>query len=416
MSNRRRFHRIVAGPLAVGAALIGAAAFTAAPPAQAATAGVTVTLNGSLLTITGDAAANSLTVGRTAAGAITLNGTVVLGGTATTANVLDIVMDGGAGNDTLRLDETNGAMPRIEFHGGDGNDQLFGGSKADSLLGGPGADTLVGNGGDDNLVGDAGNDRAIGGPGNDTVNLGADSDQFTWNPGDGNDHVDGDTGTDALIFNGSDRAASDPFETESLSFASDGSRTTIKRGVTRQLPLPSETNTMSFSGFEQVKTPMFGGPNEVGFDPSFSRSDIGVLRVDLGPPIDPRQNNGVVNFVSFSGTAGPDRIRILDEERGSPAAGAAVSGLGPGVLLTGAQTLAVSPGAGDDVVDASGLGAGTVENLQETGTELANDGNDTLIGHPGNDQLFGGAGDDRLEGRGGNDTLDGGTGQNVIIP
>ena len=55
--------------------------------------------------------------------------------------------------------------------------------------------------------------------------------------------------------------------------------------------------------------------------------------------------------------------------------------------------------------------------LQESGSILADDGNDTLIGHPGTDQLFGGAGDDRLEGRGGpNDTLDGGTGINIIIP
>lgn len=47
MSNRSRIYRTVIGPLAVGTAMIGAAAFTAAPPAQAATAGVTVTLNGS---------------------------------------------------------------------------------------------------------------------------------------------------------------------------------------------------------------------------------------------------------------------------------------------------------------------------------------------------------------------------------
>jgi Ca2+-binding RTX toxin-like protein len=74
------------------------------------------------------------------------------------------------------------------------------------------------------------------------------------------------------------------------------------------------------------------------------------------------------------------------------------------------------PAGGDDVVDASGLGAATVGVLQEIGTELANDGNDTLIGHPGTDVLFGGAGNDRLDGRGGaGDVLDGGTGNNITI-
>ena len=405
MSNRRKINRTVIGPLAAGAAMIGAAAFTAAP-AQAASADVTVTLNGSLLTITGDSAANSLTVGRTAAGAITLNGTEVPG--ATTANVSDIVMDGGAGNDTLRLDETNGTMPRIEFRGGEGNDQLFGGSGADSLLGGPGADTLVGNGGDDTLVGDAGNDKVIGGPGDDTVSLGDGSDQFTWNPGDGNDHqVDGNAGTDTLIFNGSDRAASDPFETEDLSFASDGSRTTIKRAVTRQLPLPSETDLMSLSGFELVKSELAGGPNSVSFDASMPRSDIGVIRVDLGPPIDPTQNRGHDNAARFTGTEGADRIRI----GGSAAAGATVTGLGPTVVLTRAQTLEVAGRGGDDVIDASGLAAGTVTQLIENG----NEGNDTLIGSPGHDQLFGGPGTDRFEERGGNDLTDAVPGE-VVIP
>jgi Ca2+-binding RTX toxin-like protein len=174
---------------------------------------------------------------------------------------------------------------------------------------------------------------------------------------------------------------------------------------------------MSFSGFELVKAPMAGGPNLVNFEQGISGSDVGVVRVDLGPPIDPRQNLGLVNAAGFVGTAGPDRIRISDQERGSPAAGATVTGLGPTAIVTGAQTISVQGKRGDDVIDAAGLGAGTVGVLQETGSELADDGNDTLIGHPGDDQLFGGAGNDRLEGRGGaNDSLVGGTGIDIIIP
>ncbi|MGB8381006.1 MAG: hypothetical protein WCG47_07085 [Dermatophilaceae bacterium] len=143
MTRRRTARRIIVGPLVVGTALIGASALAAAP-AHATPGGVTVALNGTVLTVTGDAVANAVLMGQTAAGDITLNATPVLGGGATTTNVSNIVVDGGPGNDTLALDETNGPMPPIEFRDSEGNDQLFGGSGGDTLRGGPGGDTTVG--------------------------------------------------------------------------------------------------------------------------------------------------------------------------------------------------------------------------------------------------------------------------------
>jgi Ca2+-binding RTX toxin-like protein len=394
--------------LAAGAviATAGPAVLFAAP----ANAAPTITFTGGVLTINGDASNNGLVVGQTPAHIVTLNGSPVLGGTVPVANVQVVRMNGGAGDDTLKLDETNGPMPAGELDGGPGNNTLIGGSQADTLTGGNGID------------------RAIGGPGDDTVSLGDGSDQFTWNPGDGNDHVDGNAGTDTLIFNGSDHHPSGRFETESLSFDSDGTRTTITWQRNRQSPPSSEENTMSLSGFELVKAPMAGGPNTVSFgpgisgSPGFSRSDVRVVRVDLGPPIDPSQNFGHVNEADVTGTAGPDRIRILDQNRGSPAAGATITGLGTtGEIITGAQNLTVlgDPfgASANDVIDAGGLSAGTVGVLREDGDSFGGAGNDTLIGHPGTDQLFGGAGNDRLEGRGGaGDVLDGGTGHDIIIP
>ena len=327
--------------LAAGAviATAGPAVLFTAP----ANAAPTITFSGGVLTINGDAGNNGLAVGQTPDHIVTLNRSPVLGGTVPVADVQVVRMNGGAGDDTLNLDETSGPMPRGELDGG---------------------------------------------PGHDT-----------------------------LIFNGSDRHVSDPIETEQDEFDSDGSRTTITHSVTRQLPLPSEEDVVSISGIELVKTAMAGGPNSVTFGQGMSRSDVGLVRVDLGPPIDSSQNLGADNRAGFLGTAGPNRIRISDQQRGTPASGATVTGLGPTAIVTGAQTLSVTPEAGDDVIDASGLSAATVGVLRETGSELANDGNDTLIGHPGTDILFGGAGNDRLEGRGGaGDVLDGGTGNNIKIP
>src|SRR4051812_47841273 len=165
--------------LAVIATAAGTVLFAA--PADAAP---TITFSAGVLTINGDAADNGLIVGSTAGGTVTLNRREVLGGTVPLANLQRVRIDGGAGNDTLGLDESHGAMPGGDFAGGEGVDKLFGGSQADSLVGGGGVD------------------RADGGRGDDTVNLGDGSDEFTWNPGDGNDHVDGDAGKDTLIFNG----------------------------------------------------------------------------------------------------------------------------------------------------------------------------------------------------------------------
>jgi Ca2+-binding RTX toxin-like protein len=378
------------------AAVIGTAAATVAFTA-AANAAPIITFTGGVLTINGDAANNSLIVGQTPAHTVTLNGSELLvrGATVPVADVQLVRMDGGAGDDNLRFDESHGAMPPGDFAGGPGRNNLVGGSNIDTLTGGNGID------------------RSTGGPGDDTVSLGDDSDQFTWNPGDGNDHLDGNAGKDTLIFN--DGTASESFEIETLNFFSDGSRTTLQRDIIHAPPLPNKRDTMSFSGFELVKALMDGGPNRVQngvqFDDDLSGSDLAVARVGLAPR-DPSQGLDPRNGAGIVGTRGPDRIRIS----GTPATGVTVSQFGPTAIVTGARRFTIDPQEGDDVIDASRLAAGTVEEFSVLGHEIGDDGNDTLIGHPGTDRLFGGAGDDRLEGRGGTDTLDGGSGTNIIIP
>jgi Ca2+-binding RTX toxin-like protein len=105
-----------------------------------------------------------------------------VGGKATVGNTTKIQGFGLDGNDTIALDETNGALPAADLFGGAGNDTLTGGSGADELFGQSGDDTLLGKGGDDLLFGGSGNDTLIGGAGSDQV-FGQDgNDRMIWNP------------------------------------------------------------------------------------------------------------------------------------------------------------------------------------------------------------------------------------------
>jgi Ca2+-binding RTX toxin-like protein len=52
----------------------------------------------------------------------------VVGGTPTVANVSLIQVFGQAGNDTITLDEANGALPKANLFGGAGDDVLNGGA------------------------------------------------------------------------------------------------------------------------------------------------------------------------------------------------------------------------------------------------------------------------------------------------
>jgi Ca2+-binding RTX toxin-like protein len=160
--------------------------------------------NTGVLTVTGDAQNNNLTIGQDGLGNINVNGGAVAikGGTPTVTNVSLIQVFGLGGNDTIKLDETHGALPKANLFGGDGNDVLIGGSGNDQLFGQAGNDTLLGMGGDDLLFGGAGNDILTGGAGNDQVFGQAGDDRMIWNPGDGTDLNEGGDGNDTVVVNG----------------------------------------------------------------------------------------------------------------------------------------------------------------------------------------------------------------------
>src|SRR5262249_50879686 len=111
----------------------------------AATPGVTATFSATdgRLTIVGDAQDNTIVVSRDAAGTILVNNgaVTVQGGPATIFNTVLIQISGLGGNDSLSLDEANGALPSAIIDGDDGNDTNPGRRGNDLLVGGAGNDT-----------------------------------------------------------------------------------------------------------------------------------------------------------------------------------------------------------------------------------------------------------------------------------
>lgn len=169
---------------------------------------VTATFAAGSLSVFGDNLDNSITVSRDAAGKILVNGGAVsiLGGTPTVANTATIQVFGQGGNDTLTLNEANGALPKANLFGGAGNDTLTGGSGGDMLFGQAGNDVLLGKGGSDFLFGGTENDTLTGGDADDMAFGESGNDRFVWNPGDDTDLNEGGAGTDTVEVNGGNGA------------------------------------------------------------------------------------------------------------------------------------------------------------------------------------------------------------------
>jgi Ca2+-binding RTX toxin-like protein len=253
--------------------------------------------------------------------------------------------------------------------------------------------TLNGGDGDDDLIGSSGDDLIIGGRGNDVAFMGNGDDTFVWNPGDGSDVVEGQGGNDTLQFNGSNVS-------EKIDLSANGSRLRMFRDVGNV--------TMDVNGVEQVNVVALGGADTVTVN-DLTGTGVTQVNLDLASPPGSGTGDGQADSVIVNGTNAADAVTV-----GGDASGVSVTGLAAQVNITGAEAandrLTINTVGGDDVVDASGLSAGTILLTANGG-----DGDDVLIGGAGNDTLTGGAGDDVLIGGPGVDVLDGGSGDNILI-
>src|SRR5262245_26688250 len=325
-----------------------------------------------LLTATGDNFDNTITVSRDAGGSILINGGAVpiVGGTPSVANTTQIQLSGRGGDDVITADSSSTVPMTIDGGGGD--------------------DTITGGGGADVLRGGAGNDIVTGGRGNDTAFLGTGNDRFIWNPGDGSDVVEGQSGFDTLEFNGSNAG-------EAIDISANGERATFFGNV--------GAVTMDVDGVERIELAAKGSADNITVN-DLAGTDVKQVAIDL-------TGNGAgdeaADTVTVNGTGGNDRISVA-----SSGASVVVKGLSAQVTIDGAEasndSLVINGLGGNDSINASALAAGHINLVLDGGA-----GNDTIVGSRGNDMLIGGGGEDGRTGGAGNDVAMLGAGDDRFI-
>jgi Ca2+-binding RTX toxin-like protein len=292
--------------------------------------------------------------------------------------VARIAVDARAGDDLVRIDESNGAVNAgipTTIDGGDGNDTLAGGSGAETLLGGEGNDSIDGNGG------------------NDVAFMGVGDDTFVWDPGDGSDTVEGEDGVDTMLFNG----AAGP---EQFDLSANGNRLRFFR--------TQGTITMDTAGVERVDANALGGTDQVTVN-DLTGTDVRDVNVDLAGTLGGATGDDASDRVVVNGTNGNDTINISGD-----ASGVAVSGLSASVTIKHQEpandALVVDGLGGNDRISAAALAAQAIVLTLDGGA-----GDDTIAGGAGAETLRGSEGIDSIDGNSGNDVSFMGAGDDTFV-
>jgi hypothetical protein len=244
-------------------------------------------------------------------------------------NAISVAM--GNGRDSVRIDDVNGTFPDSippTISGGNGNDSLNGGQGAELLKGGNG------------------DDRVDGGKGNDTALLGRGDDSFRWDPGEGSDVIEGQSGLDTMVFNGANAPA-----IENVTMSANGGRLTFHRE-------PANI-TMDTDDVEIVDFNAIGGSDTVTVN-DLTGTDVIQTNLDLAAALGGDQPDGVEDDVVVNGTDGNDNVVIARN-----GADADVTGLASAVSITHADSsdkLSVNTLPGNDHVLATGV-AGALQVL-----------------------------------------------------
>jgi Ca2+-binding RTX toxin-like protein len=286
----------------------------------------------------------------------------------------NLVVNMNGGDDTFSATGNLAALINLTVDGGAGNDTILGGNGADHLFGGDGNDFVDGN------------------QGSDVAFLGAGDDTFQWDPGDGSDTVEGQDGVDTLLFNGANI-------NESFDISAHGARTQLTRNVGNMV--------MVLNGVEKINVNALGGADTTTVN-DLSKTGVTQVNVNLAGTIGGTAGDGQADTVIVNGTHGADTIQVVGS-------GTSVSVVGLSAMVNisaseGANdSLVVNGGPGDDFINAATLPAGIINLTIDGGA-----GNDTILGSAGADHLIGGDGNDFIDGNQGNDVAFLGAGNDVF--
>jgi Ca2+-binding RTX toxin-like protein len=249
---------------------------------------------------------------------------------------------------------------------------IDGGTNNDSLLGSQGADVFVGGDGNDFVFGDNGNDLAL---------LGAGNDVFQWDPGDGNDTIEGQADLDSMLFFGSNAS-------EVINIAANGGRVLFTRDVA--------AITMDLDDVEAIDFRALGGADNVIVG-DLSGTDVTNISLDLRGPNG--GGDGAADSVSVNATNGDDNFGAA-----GGASGVTTFGLAANVNILAPEVandkLTLNALGGADVINATSLNADGMQLTQNGGL-----GVDLMLGGAGGELFNGGDGDDAALMGAGNDTF-----------
>jgi Ca2+-binding RTX toxin-like protein len=250
---------------------------------------------------------------------------------------ITIDRDGGAVRisglaETVTVAHADGALDQLTVAGGIGNDVIDAGNLPANRIG------LILNGGSGNdvIFGSHGSDVVIGGNGNDVAALGDGNDTFVWNPGEGSDFIDGQSGIDTLTFNGSSVG-------ENITLSANGGQATLFRDVGNV--------TMHLTSIEHVDLAASGGVDHI-IVADLSGSGVTQVAIDLAAS-GTTSGDGQVDDVAVNGTSRNDTINVA-----TSGTTILVSGLPAGVTIAHADNdvLTINGGTGNDTIN---VGAGS---------------------------------------------------------
>jgi Ca2+-binding RTX toxin-like protein len=323
-----------------------------------------------------------------------------------------VVVNGGAGNDSITVLAKNTEIAEAKLFGEGGDDVLTGADTNDFLDGGEGNDRLVGAKGTDLMDGGAGNDTLV------------------WNNGDGSDRINGEAGNDVTEVNGS--------ATLGDVFTLDPEPGGVKFQRTNLVPFTLDTST------ERFQVNGLGGNDSIT-----ANAGVGALTL--------LSIDGGVGNDTVSGSDGPDLIvggdgnDVLnggggdDRIIGGTGTDTMNGGAGDDTLVwnNGDGTDVINGDAGNDDVEVNGSPtAGDVFTVQPNGGRIKFDrtnlvpfsldigssetmhanglgGDDSItVGEVGAYEVTaaGGSGNDTLTGGGSSETFLGGSGNDTINP